>query len=78
MHYNDMVALCYDLAKYLGVKHLTLQHSADHWEELHAPVHAIGTTVSLQDTYGHLPVSRSLFTISEHLHSASQRAGITL
>ncbi|KAG1737822.1 uncharacterized protein EDB91DRAFT_1054950 [Suillus paluster] len=25
----------------LGVKHLTLQHSADHWEELHAPVHAI-------------------------------------
>ncbi|KAG2150840.1 hypothetical protein DEU56DRAFT_728609 [Suillus clintonianus] len=25
----------------LGVKHLTLQHSVDHWEELHAPVHAI-------------------------------------
>ncbi|KAG1861686.1 hypothetical protein F4604DRAFT_1905751 [Suillus subluteus] len=25
----------------LGVKHLTLQHSADHWEELHAPVHTI-------------------------------------
>ncbi|KAG1726275.1 uncharacterized protein EDB91DRAFT_1086838 [Suillus paluster] len=25
----------------LGVKYLTLQHSADHWEELHAPVHAI-------------------------------------
>jgi len=25
----------------LGVKHLTLQHSADHWEELHAPIHAI-------------------------------------
>ncbi|KAG2090511.1 hypothetical protein BD769DRAFT_1395807 [Suillus cothurnatus] len=25
----------------LGVKHLTLQHSTDHWEELHAPIHAI-------------------------------------
>ncbi|KAG1842884.1 hypothetical protein DFJ58DRAFT_844539 [Suillus subalutaceus] len=25
----------------LRVKHLTLQHSADHWEELHAPIHTI-------------------------------------
>ncbi|KAF8840372.1 hypothetical protein BDN67DRAFT_968683 [Paxillus ammoniavirescens] len=24
----------------LGVKHLTIQHSIDHWEELHAPIHA--------------------------------------